>query len=77
MIRYQIASVVKFAIIEGAAFIGIVFSLITGNTAYIAIVGVLIIYYLMQKPSLNKVESDLQLRGEHRNQFHKYDEVID
>ncbi len=74
---YQTASIVKIALIEGPAFLGIVLSMATGNTAYLAIAGVLIIFLLMQKPSRTKVESDLNLRGDDRNQFNRYDEVID
>ncbi len=73
---YQTASIIKFAIIEGPAFFGIILSMITGNTAFIAIAGVLIIYLLLQKPSRSKVESELNLRGEHRNQFNRFDEEI-
>ncbi len=77
LMSYQTALIIKFALIEGPAILGIVLSMITGNTAYIAIASVLIIYFLMQKPTANKIESDLNLRGEHRNQFHRYDEVIE
>lgn len=74
---YQTASIIKFAMIEGPAFLGIVFSMTTGNTAFIAIAIVLVIFLILQKPSRAKVESDLNLRGDDRNQFNRYDEVID
>ncbi|QHI39053.1 hypothetical protein IMCC3317_44540 [Kordia antarctica] len=77
LVSYQIASIIKFGLIEGSICIGIVLSLITGNTAYIAIAGVLIVYFLMQRPTRTKIESDLNLHGELRNQFQRYDEVID
>lgn len=75
--NYQTASIIKYAIIEGPAFFGFVMTTATGNTTYAAIAGVLIVYFLLQKPSLNKIESDLKLSGEHRNQFNRYDDVID
>ena len=74
---YQTASIVKFALIEGPAFFGIVLTMVTGNTAFIAIAGVLVIFLLLQKPSQAKVENDLDLRGDDRNKFNRYDEVID
>lgn len=74
---YQTASIIKFAMIEGPAFLGIVLSMTTGNTAFIAIAGVLVIFLILQKPSRTKVESDLNLRGDDRNRFNRYDEVID
>jgi hypothetical protein len=75
--NYQTASIIKYALIEGPAFFGILLATSTGNTAYAAIAGVLIIYFILQKPSLNKIESDLKLSGEQRNQFNRYDELID
>lgn len=77
LMNYQTASIVKYAMIEGPAFFGIIFSMITGNTAYIAIACVLVIYFLMQRPTRAKIESDLNLKGELRNQFQKYDAIID
>ncbi|WP_430412559.1 hypothetical protein [Kordia sp.] len=77
LVGYQTATIIKLALIEGPAFFGIVLSMTTGNTAYIAIAIVLVIYFLLQKPTLTKVERDLKLRGELRNQFNRYDEVID
>ncbi|WP_046757016.1 hypothetical protein [Kordia jejudonensis] len=74
---YQTASIIKFAMIEGPAFFGIILSMITGNTAFMAIAGVLVLFLMLQRPSKTKVESDLKLRGDHRNQFNTYDEVID
>jgi hypothetical protein len=74
---YQTATIIKLALIEGPAFLGIVLSMITGNTAYIAIAIVLVIYFLLQKPTLTKVARDLKLRGDDRNKFNRYDEIID
>lgn len=75
--QYQTASIIKYALIEGPALVGIVMFMSTSNAAFLAISGVLIIYLLLQKPTKTKIENELKLRGEPRNQFMKYDEKID
>ncbi len=75
--KYQSATIVKYALIEGPAVLGIVFFMSTSNAAFIAISGICIIYLILQRPTKSKIETELALRGEHRNQFMKYDEVID
>ena len=75
--QYQTASVIKYALIEGPAMIGIVMFMSTNNAAFLVISGVLTIYLLLQKPTKTKIEKELKLRGESRNQFMKYDEKID
>lgn len=74
---YQTASIVKYILIEGSAMLGIVFYLLSKNGLFIVIALILIVFLILQRPTKNKVESDLELRGELRNQFQRYDEVID
>lgn len=74
---YQTATIIRLAILEGPAFFGLVMGLSSGNTTYVAIAGVLVFFMILNKPSRSKIESELNLRGEHRNQFNRYDEVID
>lgn len=73
---YQTASIIKFALIEGAAFFGLVQFFTSGSMAYLAITGLLVVYLLLQKPTKTKVASDLDLKGDHRNQFNRFDEEI-
>ncbi|WP_420572621.1 hypothetical protein [Kordia sp.] len=75
--QYQTASLIKYVLIEGPAMIGTVFFLLTNNAAFIAIAGLLIAFLVLQRPTKTKIESDLALRGELRNQFQRYDEVIE
>lgn len=75
--KYQSAMIIKFILIEGPAMIGIVFFFVTKNAAFLAISAVLIVFLFLQRPTKDRVVTDLELRGEHRNQFMKYDEMID
>ena len=77
LIAYQTAIIVRFFCVESAAFIGIIFYMMTNNAAFLAIVVLLILFLILWRPSLSRVESELELRGELRNQFLRYDEAVD
>ncbi|AXG70384.1 hypothetical protein KORDIASMS9_02623 [Kordia sp. SMS9] len=75
--QYQTACIVKYVLIEGPAMFGIIFFMITSNAAFVAISGALIAFLMLQRPTKSKVEQELELHGELRNQFMRYDEVIE
>ncbi len=57
---YQTASLVKFALLEGPAFLNIVWFSLTGNLLYLTIGMVLVLFLFMQRPTKIKVENDLE-----------------
>jgi hypothetical protein len=73
---YQTASLVKFALLEGPAFLNIIWFSQTGNLLYLTIGMVLVLFLFMQRPTKIKVESDLELIGEHKRQFNRLDDPI-
>lgn len=73
---YQTASLIKFALIEGPAFLNIVWFSQSGNLLYLTIGGVLILFLFMQRPKAEKIETELELNSEHKRQFQKLDEPI-
>ena len=73
---YQVALIIKLAIIEGPVLFGIVAFLIGGNLYFLFISGLLIIYFLMQKPSKEKIIETLKLNYEHRVEFDQSDRVF-
>ena len=75
--KYRSALMIKYVLIEGPAMFGIIFFLSTKNAAFIAIAGVLVAFYILQRPTKEKVESELELRGEERDIFRNGDRVID
>ncbi|MDT0621165.1 hypothetical protein [Croceitalea vernalis] len=70
---YQTASLIKYALIEGPAFLNIVWFSQTGNLLFLTIGGVLIIFLFTQRPRANKIEIDLNLNSEHKSQFRDLD----
>lgn len=73
---YQSALLFKYAFIEGAAFICLLFSLFKSNLLYLAITVAIIVYFLFLRPTKNKIEQQLQLKGEQREQFKRENDVI-
>ncbi|SDD91973.1 hypothetical protein SAMN05216464_10341 [Mucilaginibacter pineti] len=61
LVGYLSAVIVRLALLEGASLFGIVVSFITGNLLYLLIAGLLIFYFLMVRPTADKLESDLEL----------------
>lgn len=74
--EYQTASIIKYALIEAPAFLGIFLFQNEGNLVYLFVSGSLIIYLLIQKPTRLKIETDLNLYGEQRNQFNQTGQII-
>ncbi|MEM6720004.1 MAG: hypothetical protein AAF611_11840 [Bacteroidota bacterium] len=75
--KYQLAMMIKFILIEGPAMLGIIFFFLTNNAAFVAIAGVLIVFFFSLKPTKEKIESELELRGEERSRFRNGDQVIE
>lgn len=73
---YQTASLVKYMFIEGPIMLGIVFFLTTNNTVFISIAMLLTGYLILQRPTKERIERDLALKGELKRQFYRSDEVL-
>ncbi|WP_350292909.1 hypothetical protein [uncultured Croceitalea sp.] len=67
----QSASLIQYALIEGPAFLNIIWFSQTGNLLYLTIGGVLLIYLFILRPNKAKIENDLELKGEHKRQFNQ------
>jgi len=58
---YQTAMIIRFAMLEGASLFGIVSYLLTGNLLLIGISGLLIVYFIILRPTRDKIETELNL----------------
>ncbi|SHG84992.1 hypothetical protein [Flagellimonas flava] len=74
--RFQIASILRYALIEGPAFLGVVVFFITENLTYLYIAAVLILYLYLLRPTKDKIERGLKLRGADRDQFNRLDQPV-
>jgi len=61
MAKYQAALTVRFALTEGTAFMACLFFFITGDTDLMLVVAVILLYFIIGRPSHFKVANDLGL----------------
>ena len=66
---FQEALILKYALIEGPAFLSIVAAMLTGNSLYLIISGVLVLYMLSLKPTQRKIEQGLELSRAMRDEL--------
>lgn len=76
LMRFQTASLIRFALTEGPAFLGIIAFHQTENLTYLYIAGVLLLYLYLLRPTKDKIERGLALRGKERDQFNRMDQSI-
>ncbi|MCL6268079.1 hypothetical protein [Flagellimonas myxillae] len=74
--RFQTASLVKYALVEGPALLGFVAFYISENLTYLYIGAVLILYLYLLRPTKDKIERGLGLRGQERDQFNRLNQPI-
>jgi len=67
--RYQIANIIKYALIEGPAFLALGIYYIEQNALYLVIAICLLIYLIVQKPSFEKLKNELKLSLEDEKEF--------
>ena len=77
LMGFQTASIVKFAMLEGPILFCIVVGMLTHNLVYLLLAVMLILYFISLRPTKVKVEKDLNLKGEHKSQFNKENDVVD
>jgi hypothetical protein len=73
---YQVALIIKLALLEGSAIFGIVAFLMSGNLYFLLVVGAIIFYFFIQKPSKEKIIDVLKLKYEHKVEFEKSDHIL-
>ncbi|MEO2053602.1 hypothetical protein [Flagellimonas beolgyonensis] len=75
--KFQSAAIIKYALMEGAALFAMVIFSNTQNLTYL-LIGVFMIFYLiLQRPTKDKIERLLNLRGEEKAQFDQLNEPLD
>jgi len=68
---YQSAILLKYAFTEGAAFICMMIALYSGNLFYLGLALIVILYFISLKPTKNKIEQQLHLTGELKDQLNR------
>lgn len=67
--RYQIASLIQYALIEAPAILALVAYLLNSTALYLVIASALMIYLFVQRPSYNRLVRDVPMSFEEKKQF--------
>ncbi len=67
--QYQTANIIKYALIEGPAFLAIVAYFQSGNALFMMIAACLIAYLIFQRPTLEKLQQEIPLSLEDEKEF--------
>jgi hypothetical protein len=76
IIGYQTALIIRYAFIEGPCLLAIVAYLLNNNLFYLVVAGLLILHFIFLRPTMEKVENDLDLNFNEKIEFLGEDEVI-
>ncbi|WP_426429839.1 hypothetical protein ACPX19_09875 [Winogradskyella sp. HB-48] len=68
---YQTSHLIRIALIEGPAFLGIVIFMISSNLFYLIIALALLVYLIFLRPTANGIKEDLNLNFEQEKEFRK------
>lgn len=66
---FQTASIIKYVLLEGPAFLSIVAFSNEGNQYFLTIALLLLGWLILQRPTRDKVEKDLMLEGSLKSEF--------
>lgn len=67
--KYQIASLIKYALLEGPGFLALMAYFWSGNALYLVIAIALIVYLFVQRPTAEKIKKELPLTLVEQKQF--------
>ncbi len=76
LIRFQTVSIVKYLLLEAATLFSVIVFLQTRNLIFLVISSMLILYFLLLRPTKAKIERILDLRGSDRDRFNKLDQPL-
>jgi hypothetical protein len=67
--QYQSARIIRIALIEAPALLGIVIFIITSNQYYLIVSAVLLVYMVLLRPTTAIIKEDLQLTADQEREF--------
>ena len=67
--EYRTTLIIKYAILEGPSLFGLICYFLTGNNIFLALSGIMILYFAIIRPTRNKTGNDLKLSRRERDQI--------
>lgn len=77
LMAYQTVLIVKYGLLEGASILAIVGYLFTANTIFMAIAAVIILLFIMNRPTVIKTITDLELSQTERETVENPNAVLE
>ena len=69
LVKYQVASILKYALLEGPGILALLAYYWSGNALHLVIAIALIAYLFAQRPTADKIKKQLPLTYEEQNRF--------
>ncbi len=69
LVEYRAAQIIRWALLEGPSFLTIIAFLLTGQFLFVGIVAIIIMFFIPTFPSAARLDQDLELRWEEKNQL--------
>ncbi|MFO7978630.1 MAG: hypothetical protein R6U64_08215 [Bacteroidales bacterium] len=69
MMKYQNALIVRFSMAEGVGFLATIIFMLTGDTNLMLVLAIILLFYIMSRPTIFKVAADLKLSEQEKQQL--------
>lgn len=76
MTGYRSAKILSFALLDGGALLNAMGFFLTGHWMYLAIVGFILVIFLLARPTPQSASNDLELMGEDAMRIQNPEEII-
>lgn len=77
MPQYRAALVVRYAFLEGPSFLSILSYLMTGNSFFLIVAALIIVLFLMLKPSRERAVNELALNPDNEKLIFNHDAIVE
>jgi hypothetical protein len=74
--EYRSAMIIRFAMLEGASLFAIIVYLLTADLIFMAMTGLIVAYFIILKPTVDKITMDLELNSTERLKIENPSEII-
>ena len=74
--EYRGAMIIRLAMLEGASLFAIIVYLLTADLIFIAMSGLIIAYFIILRPTIDKISMDLELNSTERMKIENPSEII-
>ena len=74
--EYKSAFMIRLAMLEGAFLFAIIIYLLTADLIFMGMSGIIIAYFLVLRPTIDRISADMELNSTERMKLEREDEII-